>query len=68
MPDEHTPKRFGYRATAGKVRPFPGISPGIGCASFGKLTLTHYRADGTLSYGACGKRGAPYLECHGPRE
>ena len=32
------------------------------------LTLTHYRADGTLSYGACAKRGAPYLECHGPRE
>ena len=28
------------------------------------LTLTHYRADGTLSYGACGERGAPYLECH----
>ena len=32
------------------------------------LTLTHYREDGTLSYGACGKRGAPYLECHGGRE
>ena len=31
------------------------------------LGLTHYRADGTLSYGACGKRGAPYLECHGGR-
>ena len=32
------------------------------------LTLTHYRADGTLDYGACGKRGAPFLECHGGRE
>ena len=32
------------------------------------LGLTHYRTDGTLSYGACGKRGAPYLECHGSRE
>ena len=32
------------------------------------LTLTHYEEDGTLSYGACGKRGAPYLECHRGRE
>ena len=32
------------------------------------LTLTHYRADGTLSYGACGKREAPFLECHRTRE
>ena len=32
------------------------------------LTLTHYRADGTLSYGACGKQEAPFLECHGTRE
>ena len=32
------------------------------------LTLTRYRTDGTLSYGACGKRGTPYLECHGSRE
>ena len=32
------------------------------------LTLTHYRADGTLDYGACGNRGAPFLECHGTRE
>lgn len=28
------------------------------------LTLTPYEADGTLRYGACGKLGAPYLECH----
>ena len=32
------------------------------------LTLTHYEADGTLSYGACGEWDAPYLECHGSRE
>ena len=32
------------------------------------LTLTLYRTDGTLGYRACGKRGAPYLECHGRRE
>lgn len=32
------------------------------------LTLMDYQADGTLSYGACGKRGAPFLECHGGRE
>ena len=32
------------------------------------LTLTHYRADGTLDYGACGKQGAPFLECHSGRE
>ena len=28
------------------------------------LTLTPYDADGTLRYGGCGQRGAPYLECH----
>ena len=28
------------------------------------LTLTRYEADGTLSYGACGERDTPYLECH----
>ena len=28
------------------------------------LTLTRYEADGTLSYGACGERETPYLECH----
>ena len=32
------------------------------------LTLTDYRADGTLNYGACGRREAPFLECHGGRE
>ena len=33
------------------------------------LTLTHYREDGTLSYGACGRWGAPYRECHvGPEQ
>lgn len=34
----------------------------------GSLTLTDYRADGTLNYGACGRREAPFLECHGGRE
>ena len=28
------------------------------------LTLAPYEADGTLRYGGCGERGAPYLECH----
>lgn len=28
------------------------------------LTLTRFEEDGTLSYGACGKRGTPFLECH----
>ena len=32
------------------------------------LTLTDYRADGALNYGACGRREAPFLECHGGRE
>ena len=32
------------------------------------LTLTRYRADGTLNYGACAEPGAPLLECHGGRE
>ncbi len=33
------------------------------------LTLTRYREDGTLSYGACRPRGEPYRECHaGPEE
>ena len=28
------------------------------------LTLARFEEDGTLSYGACGKRGTPFLECH----
>ena len=28
------------------------------------LTLTRFEEDGTLSYGACGKRETPFLECH----
>ena len=32
------------------------------------LTLTGYRTDGTLNYGACGEREAPFRDCHGGRE
>ena len=28
------------------------------------LTLARFEADGTLSYGACGERETPFLECH----
>ena len=28
------------------------------------LTLTRFEEDGTLSYGACGERETPFLECH----
>ena len=28
------------------------------------LTLTRFEEDGKLSYGACGERGTPFLECH----